>query len=201
MTKSRNIDFYSANALRLAEQYDSLTFEQVHADCLSWLEQLPAGALVLDIGAGSGRDALALAKRGMQVTAVEPAEKLRTIGEAKSEKVTWINDMLPTLSHISGGYDLILISAVWMHLTPAQQHQALVRIAQLLKPNGLWIVSLRHGGFDDIRESHPQRDEQLIKQAQQCGLELLQSTHDKDQLKRSRVNWQTLAFRRLEEDS
>lgn len=201
MAKNRNIDFYSANALRLAEQYDSLTFEQVHADWLSWLEQLPAGALVLDIGAGSGRDALALTERGMQVTAVEPAEKLRTIGEAKSEKVTWVNDMLPTLSRISGDYDLILISAVWMHLTPAQQHQGLVRIAQLLKPNGLWIVSLRHGGFDDIRESHPQQDEQLIKQAQRCGLELLQSTHDKDQLKRSRVNWQTLAFRRIEEES
>jgi SAM-dependent methyltransferase len=40
--------------------------------------------LVLDIGAGSGRDALWLAQRGCHVIAVEPAANLRSLGHAKT---------------------------------------------------------------------------------------------------------------------
>lgn len=57
---SKTIDFYHQNAGFLIEQYQSLTFEQVHQ---SWRAYWPLTsksdvAKVLDVGAGTGRDAL-----------------------------------------------------------------------------------------------------------------------------------------------
>lgn len=64
----------------LVTQYESLTFEDVHA---SLLDLLPApGATILDIGAGSGRDAAWFAARGDDVFAVEPSEAMRAHARA-----------------------------------------------------------------------------------------------------------------------
>jgi SAM-dependent methyltransferase len=76
---SRTIDIYHQQAELFAAQYDALSFEQVHQ---SWQPYWPKEQLVLDIGAGSGRDAFWLASQGNQVIAVEPAEDLRRLGQA-----------------------------------------------------------------------------------------------------------------------
>ncbi|PTB85387.1 class I SAM-dependent methyltransferase [Pseudidiomarina aestuarii] len=187
-----SIHFYADNAAKLAEQYDSLSFEQVHGD---WLRWLPKHGSALDIGAGSGRDALALTQLGLKVTAIEPVQELRSIGQSKSADVGWLDDTLPELKQVTTAFDLILVSAVWMHLTPEQQRQSLDRIAKLLNPNGIWVVTLRHGGFDDGRQSYPQHENELFEWAQDNGLELLQSAFNHDQLARQQVRWQTLVFR------
>ena len=95
MATSHSTHFYNEHAQRLFEQYQSLEFERVHGE---WLHHLPEQAgLVLDIGAGSGRDARAMAQRGWQVVAVEPADKLRTLGQTTTAglDVSWLEDTLP----------------------------------------------------------------------------------------------------------
>ena len=83
--------FYNENANELAQQYLSKTFDEVHQ---SWSQFLPSiisnsNARILDLGAGSGRDAkhfaeLAVKEHGaetsIQVFAVEPANILAEIG-------------------------------------------------------------------------------------------------------------------------
>jgi protein-L-isoaspartate O-methyltransferase len=71
---------YGENATALAQQYESITFEEVHRDVLHLFPSSPSK--VLDVGAGSGRDAAALARRGHWVTAVEPTGALRRQGQA-----------------------------------------------------------------------------------------------------------------------
>ena len=61
-------DIYSQKAKIFYDQYQSLTFEQVHQDWLSFL--CGKAGLALDVGAGSGRDASALATQGWDVVAV-----------------------------------------------------------------------------------------------------------------------------------
>ena len=46
---------YNHQSEEMAQRYEDLSFEQVHRDILSELP--PKGATVLDVGAGSGRDA------------------------------------------------------------------------------------------------------------------------------------------------
>jgi protein-L-isoaspartate O-methyltransferase len=52
-------------------RYESVAAETVHGWLVDLLPNAPA--LVLDIGAGTGRDAAWLASRGLEVVAVEPS--------------------------------------------------------------------------------------------------------------------------------
>ena len=54
---------------------------------------------LLDLGAGTGRDAAWLAEKGHQVLAVEPVDELRQAGMGlhRSPKIEWISDRLPAL--------------------------------------------------------------------------------------------------------
>ncbi|TDV97208.1 hypothetical protein BDK62_10796 [Halomonas alkaliantarctica] len=107
--------FYDDHAQRLFEQYQSISFDLIHGEWLHHLSSQPG--LALDVGAGSGRDAGALAKRGWQVIAVEPADRLRGLGQAHTvgDDISWLNDTLPSLNlvrHLSQRFQLILVSAV-----------------------------------------------------------------------------------------
>jgi len=70
----------------------------------AWLDSLLPSqpALVLDVGAGSGRDAAWLSSLGHQVIAVEPSEQMRIRGQRlhASDKIRWINDRLPGLENV-----------------------------------------------------------------------------------------------------
>ena len=68
------------NARQLVKQYESLSFEEVHAGILNLLPQ--PGAVVLDVGSGSGRDAAWFAAHGYDVVAVEPSDAMRAHARA-----------------------------------------------------------------------------------------------------------------------
>ena len=94
------IDNYSANADRLIERYEKLAPEAVHA---AWKHLLPdSKSRILDVGAGSGRDAAWLAGYGHSVVAVEPADNLRqkAISLHPHDAIHWINDRLPDLNEV-----------------------------------------------------------------------------------------------------
>jgi len=57
-------------ALPASTRYESVTFEHVHDWLLSALPDRPG--IVLDVGAGTGRDAAWLAAHGHEVVALKP---------------------------------------------------------------------------------------------------------------------------------
>ncbi|MGQ4277218.1 class I SAM-dependent methyltransferase [Pseudidiomarina sp. E22-M8] len=191
-----NIRFYSDNADEFSSQYDSLTFEQVHSDWRHLLDKLAQGSAVLDIGAGSGRDARALAAYGFNVTAVEPAAALRTLAKQKSSGIYWLDDTLPDLEKIDTTYALVLVSAVWMHLNLYGQIESLKRVSQLLDEHGYLVLTLRHGAFHDERTGHDLSEKHIVESAQGLGLHLALSADNNDQLERPDVYWQTLVFQK-----
>lgn len=194
------ISIYHHRAAEFFSQYQSLTFEQVHGD---WLPLLGEKAgLALDVGAGSGRDALALAERGWDVLAVEPAAGLRALGEAATAhaSVQWLDDVLPDLAKIralSYRFDLILVSAVWMHIAPSARERAFRILAELLAPSGLLVITLRHGPGDAERQFHEVSKAELEAFARQRALVpvALQTFTAADQLKRADVWWETALYR------
>jgi len=112
-SKDNNITFYSENSALLFSQYQSISFENVHN---SWIQVIDFQQCktALDIGAGSGRDALALKYKKLCVTAIEPSDDLRALGKAfTGDDVTWLNDTLPKLVKVKEKtFDIILVSAV-----------------------------------------------------------------------------------------
>ena len=193
---SSTIDFYHHNALTLSHQYNSVSFESVHH---SWKPYWPlAGDKVLDVGAGSGRDARWMQQQGCEVIAIEPSNALRELGaEYTGVEVTWINDALPALSrteNLGMRFDLILVSAVWMHLPSSYRERAFRKLSNLLAPNGRLIITLRHGEFDDQRQGYPVSVEELEQLAKNSALQVRHIDESKDQLNRSEVWWQTVVM-------
>jgi SAM-dependent methyltransferase len=187
-----SIPYYEQNAPRLVDQYESLSFPEVHAGLL---DMLPApGATVLDVGAGSGRDAAWFAANGYDVVAVEPSDAM--LAHARklhpSSRIHWIFDTLPDLTNVRRlglSFDLILLSAVWMHIPPAARQRSLRKLATLLAPKGRIAISLRLGPPDTERAMYEVSLPELSNLAQQFGLRIVHTNDSQDKLGRSEVSW------------
>ena len=194
MTKT--IEHYSEKAQHYYDLYNSVDAERVHSDWKAFLQTANKGN-ALDVGAGSGRDANWLAEQGWKVTAAEPADELRNLAQANSHNsVTWCNASLPALNALPQQpktYDLILLSAVWMHLHKDERPAALKSLAELLSENGNMYISLRFGPNDEARPMHPVSYEELATLAKSNGLTArnLTPVPSQDGLNRDDVKWVT----------
>lgn len=192
-----HIPHYEQHADRLVGQYESLAFEDVHA---SLLDLLPApGATVLDVGAGSGRDAAWFAAHGHDVVAVEPSDAMLARAQKlhPSDRIHWLSDTLPDLARVRRlglSFDLIVLSAVWMHVPPAARERALRKLATLLAPKGRIAISLRLGAPDAERGMHAVSLQELSGLAQQFGLRIIRTSDSQDRLGRAEVTWSNVVL-------
>lgn len=192
------IAFYDREAESLSARYDSLDFDRLHGILLPFL---PRQGRALDVGAGSGRDARALAERGLDVVAVEPSEGMRRLAarHASAASVLWIDDTLPELSGlppVPPFFDLILLSAVWMHIPAAERPRALSRLSNLLAPGGHLFLTFRNVKEEPLRGMHPVDPRETLLEARKNGLSLLVSNTSGDGLGRSDLVWTALLFRK-----
>jgi protein-L-isoaspartate O-methyltransferase len=193
---------YAEAAALLWDRYEEVAFTEVHAPVLHLMPQAPCA--VLDIGAGTGRDAAAFAKRGNIVTAVEPVDELRAAASARhpSPMITWIKDSLPGLAVVSAmnrQYDLVMLTAVRMHLDAEQRETAMPTVATLLRTGGAMLLSLRHGPSAPNRRMFEVSAEEVIQLGSRNGLVcvLRQNTLSVGTLNRAAgVTWTRLAFLR-----
>ena len=132
------------------------------------LAGLPAGH-ALDLGTGEGRNAIWLAGRGWQVTAVD----FSAVGLAKAAKlaarrgvtgVRWVEADLREYQPGPAAYDLVLLA--YVHLPPDEFGALLQRAASALAPGGTLLVvghdvdniAHGHGGPQDPRILHRVQD-------------------------------------------
>jgi SAM-dependent methyltransferase len=76
------VNWYDDRAGELAQRYEAVPAEKIHAWVVPSLPTSPA--LILDVGADSGRDAAWLISRGFEVVAVEPSAGMLVRGTAPS---------------------------------------------------------------------------------------------------------------------
>jgi SAM-dependent methyltransferase len=175
----------------LCGRYESVDFQMVHK---SWLPLIPLhSSTAIDIGCGSGRDAEALSKAGFQVLAVDSSPDM--VREAErlhaNSKIEWLVDSLPELPLVlcSGSrFDLILLSAVWMHLTNPERSIAMGNLSKLCAPRGILVITLRHP-VDHLRGMNEASGEEISALAAQNHLEILQRFTTEDALGRTEVTW------------
>ena len=108
----------------------------------------PFGFPILDIGAGTGRNTLALARRGHPVDAVEMTEKfadiLRTEAQRESLSVRVIQrDVFETLADLRRDYQMILLSEVVSDFRTTDQLRGVFGLAEhCLAPGGQLVFNL-----------------------------------------------------------
>ncbi len=154
----------------------------------------------LDVGAGTGRDAAGLVGLGFDVIAVEPSARMRE--EARrlhaDPRIRWIDDALPDLevvNRLGMAFDLVLVSAVWMHLSQSERSRAFRKLILLLRPSGLLVMTVRHGPLEPGRSFHEVPEGELENLAKNHGAEVIYNQTSPDQLGRMDVTWSHLAIR------
>jgi len=191
------IDYYNKNSIDLANKYESLSFEKVHYSAMPFLPEPPAK--VLDIGAGSGRDAAWLNKRGYKVTAVEPASKLLNLAiTTHGDNIEWVCDSLPGLSSLSTNarFDIILLSGVWMHIQPDERKAVLLKLEELCSESGIIVLSLRYGTLDDDRPMYEVSYLELEKLIKGLSLQVIHRERSQDRLSRSDISWESIILKK-----
>jgi SAM-dependent methyltransferase len=192
---------YAEDADKLAVSYESLTFEGVQREVLHLIPTAPSR--VLDVGAGTGRDAAALAAKGHTVTAMEPTAELRAHGQRlhASRNIVWVDDSLPELTRLRAAgqpFDLVMATAVWMHLDDAQRVAAMRNVAALIARGGRLTLSLRHGPVPPGRRMFDVGGDETVALARDNGLSLIHRSERGDMFNRPSVTWTFLGFEKTE---
>lgn len=194
----RAVAWYDKHADVVAEQYEAVDPESLHRWLADLLPEPPA--IVLDVGAGTGRDSAWLAGKGYDVFAVEPSKAMRRLAKAlhPSSSVRWFHDSLPSLEatfRTGVSFDAILASGVWMHLPRGQRPRAFRKLVNLLKPGGVIAISLRIGPADPERGMHPVDGAEIVSLARNHGTIVQREREGADQLGRDGIHWTNYALR------
>jgi len=165
------------------------------------------GERVLDIGAGSGRDAARLLQQGVDVHAVEPSAVLRRLALAAHPELQGrlFNGHLPggLPAALLPEYDGILLSAVIMHIPDNELFDAAFELRGRLVKGGKLLIAMPVDR-DDVRPGE-QRDDSgrlmVIRSVAQVrllferlGFQLENDWKSADSLGRN-ILWATLLFR------
>ena len=152
----------------------------------------------MDVGAGSGRDSAFIATLGHVVTAVEPSSKILSIAKIihSDLDICWIRDSLPNLRKISpdNQYDLIVVSAVWMHVHPLDREKSFKKLMELLSENGTIYLTLRLGKPMPSRSIFKVSLEETQKLANKFGFHTKIISRNNDLLSRKGIKWAAVAI-------
>ncbi|MEL6280765.1 MAG: class I SAM-dependent methyltransferase [Pseudomonadota bacterium] len=191
---------YADAAVDLIEAYEAVSSAELFAPVREHLPSRPVQ--VLDIGAGTGRDAAWFAAQSHDVVAVEPVDALRNAGMARHRcsGLSWIKDTLPELSQtlaLGAKFDLIVLSAVWHHLDRDEREAAFPVLRLLASDGGKVVMSLRHGPGAQSRPVYPVRASDTVALATRSGFAKLGETHTpsaQTHNQTSGVTWTWLVF-------
>ena len=180
----------------------------------------PRRARVLDVGAGTCRDAALLARAGYDVRAIEPSAALRDVALQRHAELRErlfpgsLPDALPGADALEGPFDGVLCCAVLQHLPRHALFDAVYTLRGLLSPHGRELVSIptSSGNTSAAADAPPGRvldaehrdpDGRLYTPIapgelrllfERCGFATIGSWQDPDAIGRPGVHWHTLLF-------
>ena len=140
------IEYYNRNAARFLEDTAGVEFTEIQN---AFLSLLPEGAMILDFGCGSGRDALKFLKRGYQVEATDGSEEM--CWAAAELTGLAVRQMLFLELDEKEKYDGIWACSSILHLPKSELREVLGRMTAALKRNGILYASFKYGIFEGER--------------------------------------------------
>ena len=141
MSDDETLRVYDAKAQEYAERFcQGLAPDD---DMRSFLEAVPPGAAVLDLGCGPGRSAAIMAAAGHDVTATDASAEMVKIAAAQ-EGVRAYQATFDALNEVAR-YDGIWANFSLLHADRADLPRHLKAIAVALKPGGIFHIGMKTG--------------------------------------------------------
>lgn len=141
-----SIDYYSRNANIYYEHTKDLNMESVLD---KFIEYLPEGSSVLDLGCGSGRDSLYLIEKGFDVTALDGAEELCELASIHIRQD--VLHMKFDEIDFNNVFDGVWACASLVHVTPDKIDSILKKVIGSMKTDGILYMSFKYGDFAGIQ--------------------------------------------------
>lgn len=194
---------YAAATERFVVATHGIAFQDLHQSILQFIPTDPSH--VLDVGSGIGRDAAVLAEMGHTVVAVEPTREFLSVAQSLyGTSIEWIDDSLPLLQSLEDrkeGFDFALVSAVWHHIDQDERRIALTRIADLLRPTGIFALSLRHGPAGVGTHIFPTDGQETVQEAERVNLKPLLVLENQPSLVKGKKNvtWTRIVLQKVSE--
>ena len=107
-----------------------------------------------------------------------------------------MDDALPALDQVLRSkltFDLVWLSAVWMHVPPSTRSRAFRKLVSVLSPGGDMMVSLRHGPAPPGRPMEAATAAEIEALARRHGLQTIRSTRHPDAGGRPGISWEDAA--------
>ena len=139
------LEFYD----QIVNDFISGTFSADMSEERRWFTAcLPEGALILDLGCGSGRDTKAFLDAGYRVEAVDGSEEMCKAASAYTGIP--VKRMLFEELDAENQYDGIWACASLLHIPAEKLPEVLRKIERALKPGGVLYASFRYGTFEGM---------------------------------------------------
>jgi SAM-dependent methyltransferase len=142
---------YDAAAKRFAAEWMSKTPALIQSLVSRYFL---APGLVMDVGAGTGRDVQWLREKGFAVRGVDASKTLLELARSLNPDVVFVHDSLPELARVEdASVDFVLCSAVLMHVAKSDVGRAVRSLLRIVVPGGRIICSIRPSMESSERES------------------------------------------------
>ena len=156
----QNLDYYDKNAEQFFDQTYQVDMQSLYE---AFLKHVPEQGTILDLGCGSGRDALAFKNMGYNVEASDYSKQL----VEKARQLTGLDVRFESFYDLAekDKYDGIWACASLLHCQRDRLPEVLERIMQALKANGICYMSFKHGSQDrekDGRSFTDLNEQQLL---------------------------------------
>ena len=146
MDINKTLTYYNTNAHRFTSDTLDVEFSTIQD---SFLAQLPAGALILDFGCGSGRDSRYFLQKGYRVEACDGSEEM--VKAATRNAGIPVKKMLFSELNEENRYDGLFACASILHVPSKDLPDIFTRMKKAVKKGGILYVSFKYGTFEGIR--------------------------------------------------
>ena len=141
-----SIDYYN----KYASMYFETTVNLKMTEALDrFLELVPEGGAILDLGCGSGRDSLEMLERGYDVTPLDGSEEMCALAEIHTG-LEVLNMRFEDLD-FNEVFDGIWACASLVHVESSKMPAILRKIRRALEMNGILYFSVKKGDFEGYR--------------------------------------------------
>lgn len=142
----RTLAFYAAQAPTYVQRPDSL--DPIIA---TFLDRLPMGAHILELGCGGGRDAKHMIDRGF---IVDPTDGVAEMASEAEAHLGWpVRVMRFDQLDADRHYDAVVANASLLHVPLGELGDILSRVCRALKPGGWHLAGYKTGkaeGYDEF---------------------------------------------------
>lgn len=147
ISQNRTLDFYNTQAMQYVEETVGLDVSNIRN---LFLNLIPEGGHILDLGCGSGRDGRFFLDHGYSVTAIDASSELAKLASEFIGKAVE-NRSFQELDY-SETFDGIWACASLLHCPKSEMHAVIQRMTKALKPSGIIYMSFKYGEGERVDE-------------------------------------------------